>query len=396
MEVLSYDVLAMSFLRTSLFLFKTFTLLLFLLSFTLACSWSAPEVKTFKIGLVAPTSGEGFSEGYRMVYAARQAVREWNDTAAPGGYSAELVVYDEADEDVAEKLALDPQVVAVAGYLDASKAVRELETYSASGQPLVVVGMGRELPEAPGYENALWMSPQAKQTARAVAEFAKSGLRGARTHILAGPGPANRAYVQTLRAVMETAGVVVENTDYLTTPMINGHRLAGRLAAVDSNLVLLAAGFPASAEIAKAVKAGRNAQVMVTVPIGPEFGAIAGDKAAGVYHVALAAIEETERGETFAGEFLSQWKTRPTPLASQTYDAVGMLLKLVSAAEKTERRITRETVLRRLPLTDTYEGVTGVISFDESGRRSDPKLYFYRLTAAGFPGDLVASMPAGH
>src|SRR5687768_3788388 len=80
------------------------------------------ELKSFKIGLVAPTLGRESSEGYRMACAAKKAIGEWNRVISPGEYYAELVIYDEGkDADHAEKLLLEKQVIGVAGYSKGSK-----------------------------------------------------------------------------------------------------------------------------------------------------------------------------------------------------------------------------------------------------------------------------------
>ena len=76
------------------------------------CLPSAYSVPTVKLGLVAPLSGEGADEGYRWVYAAKQAIAVWN--AAGHGVLAELVADDDADGPaVAARLAADPAVAAV-------------------------------------------------------------------------------------------------------------------------------------------------------------------------------------------------------------------------------------------------------------------------------------------
>jgi ABC-type branched-subunit amino acid transport system substrate-binding protein len=83
--------------------------------------------------------------GYDSIYAARLALREANAAGGVGGYSVELVAYDDRGtipgaRVAARNLALDPDVIAVIGHFrdETTEAARTL--YSQSGLPLIVAG----------------------------------------------------------------------------------------------------------------------------------------------------------------------------------------------------------------------------------------------------------------
>ncbi len=107
---------------------------------------------TIKIGLTAPFEGRYRYVGYDVVYAVRLALREANAAGGVGGYSVELVAYDDGGNptqavEQARKLAVDPAVVAAIGHFrqettEAALSAYALSTYAPSayaeaGIPLV-------------------------------------------------------------------------------------------------------------------------------------------------------------------------------------------------------------------------------------------------------------------
>jgi len=81
---------------------------------------------SIKIGIVAPFEGRYRAVGEEIIYAARWAVREANESGGVGGHTVELMAFDDSGdpaqaEEQARKLAADPQVVGVIGnWLDST------------------------------------------------------------------------------------------------------------------------------------------------------------------------------------------------------------------------------------------------------------------------------------
>lgn len=110
-----------------------------------ACAVAQPARPVVKIGLVGPFEGQYRYVGYDAMYAARLALREANASGGAGGYSVELVAFDDRGtvpgvRTAARNLTLDPRVVAVIGHFrdETTEAARAL--YSEAGLPLVVAG----------------------------------------------------------------------------------------------------------------------------------------------------------------------------------------------------------------------------------------------------------------
>jgi ABC-type branched-subunit amino acid transport system substrate-binding protein len=99
-----------------------------------------------RIGLVAPFEGRYRYVGYDVIYAVRLAVREANAAGGVGGYSVELVAYDDgADPAMAveqvRKLVVDPEVVAAVGHFRPETTAAAVDAYAEAGIPLISPGL---------------------------------------------------------------------------------------------------------------------------------------------------------------------------------------------------------------------------------------------------------------
>ena len=115
----------------------------------ISCSSVDPVVK---VGLVAPFEGEHRAIGYDVIYSARLAVREINETGGIAGHRVALVALDDGGDvelagQTAVSMSIDPGVVAVIGnWLPENTAVAG-EIYAQHQLPFIPMG------EAPFGEN---------------------------------------------------------------------------------------------------------------------------------------------------------------------------------------------------------------------------------------------------
>ncbi len=121
-------------------------LLAFCILLLASCRFPGTVRPTVKIGLVAPFEGRYRYVGYDVIYAVRLAVREANAAGGVGGYSIELVAYDDVADpamalEQARKLAIDPQVVAATGHFRLETTAAAADAYAEVGIPLVSPGL---------------------------------------------------------------------------------------------------------------------------------------------------------------------------------------------------------------------------------------------------------------
>jgi ABC-type branched-subunit amino acid transport system substrate-binding protein len=123
-----------------------------------------------KIGLVAPFEGRYRDVGYEVIYAVRLAVREANAAGGAGGYSLALAAYDDGGDpaqarEQADKLATDPDVLAVIGHWRTETTAAAAPEYVAAGLPLLAPNPGSAAPDLPPEVYRLGLTAAAERAA---------------------------------------------------------------------------------------------------------------------------------------------------------------------------------------------------------------------------------------
>lgn len=129
--------------------------------------------RVIKIGLVAPFEGRYRYVGYDAIYAARLAVREINAAGGVGGWSLELVAYDDrADPElartIARNLVIDPDVVAAIGHYRQANTEVASTIYAEAGMPMLAIGAWL----TPTLASVWHVAPSPEQMAGAMVEAA--------------------------------------------------------------------------------------------------------------------------------------------------------------------------------------------------------------------------------
>lgn len=109
-----------------------------------------------KVALVAPFEGAHRQIAYEAIAAARMAVRELNTTGINGGCAVELLALDDGGDPLeavkqAEKVLLDPQVVAVIGHLLPVTTAAAAPIYARAGLQLLSTEQPNTTPPDAGF-----------------------------------------------------------------------------------------------------------------------------------------------------------------------------------------------------------------------------------------------------
>ena len=370
----------------------------------LSCQGSDSRLRIVKIGLVAPLSGEGFSEGYRWLYAAKEAIAAWNATAVAKPYRVELVTYDEAEGPlVARRLAVDTDVLAVLGYQNGGTMTESLEAYREGDLGLLTVGAANDEPQpaqTPPY--VFRLAPSQESLARATGLFVKQQLRKPSAALVAGPTLQALASSEVFRVGASAAGlpiiraeaVLPYSTDYLS--------VIKRLQEAAADVVLYSGSAADAQDFLRQLTASRAWTALPPVVLtpsaaGPEVlrGVQAG--LGEVYWASPAADPRTsEAGRAFWEAYQDHWKEPPSPGATVVYDGTSLLLQAIETVMNGPDAGRRQAVLGYLQGLSVYRGLAQQYQFDGRGQLLNPSAYFFRLDEGGYPGTFVAkvSVPA--
>jgi ABC-type branched-subunit amino acid transport system substrate-binding protein len=132
----------------------------FLLAYCMVVSACAASPPVVKIGLVGPFTGRHREIGYDVIYSARLAVREINESGGIGPYRVALVALDdfgdpELARESARTLSRDPAMVAIIGHWLPETTLASGLIYDSQKIAFVATG-----DEPYGYQDPDQLSPE--------------------------------------------------------------------------------------------------------------------------------------------------------------------------------------------------------------------------------------------
>jgi len=312
-----------------------------------SCGFPGAIRPMVKIGLVAPFEGRYRYVGYDVIYAARLAVREANVAGGVGGYSVELVAYDDGADPLealeqARKLVVDPEVVAAIGHFRGETTTAALDVYADAGISLVSPGL---------------IGLHADALAGELLQYVNDGgLDGAA--LVTEGGPLGVALGDNVRI-----GPVVSLADEGWLEQV----LASGAEAVICDAAPVAAG-----EALKALRAAGWEGVFLGGPelAAADFAAVAGEAAEGVLFVTPWPFPQDALD---SAEFVAAYRAMgphvppPGPLALPAYEATWQVV------EALERDIAANGAPTR----------AGMAAALEAAEWGDEMLYWYRVDEGG-------------
>jgi ABC-type branched-subunit amino acid transport system substrate-binding protein len=337
---------------------------------------------TVKIGLVAPFEGRYRYIGYDVIYAVRLALREVNAAGGVGGYSVELVAFDDGGDpamavEQARKLAADPKVVAAIGHFREGTTAAALSVYVEGSIPIVVPAVFDPALTADQGTNVFYLAPPANVVTDAWLRLATK-LGYDRAALVTGSGSLGVTLQQN----------VVGSSALRIEPVVSPESIGWLEEVRDSGVkVVFCDADPVTAgEVILALQAAGWEGAFVGGPelAAPDFAAVAGEAAEGTIFVAAWPLSaDVPDGEDFAAAYRGVSNgVPPGSLAPLAYEAAYALLEALEQDVAAHREPTRRGMAKAL-LTTGHEGVLGHVAFDANRSWSDAPLYWYRIDAIG-------------
>jgi branched-chain amino acid transport system substrate-binding protein len=338
------------------------------------CRFPGSVRPTVKIGLVAPFEGRYRYIGYDVIYAVRLALDEANASGGVGGYSVELVAYDDGADpaqaiEQARKLDVDPDVVAAIGHFREDTTQAASPIYLASGLPVVAPGaLDPALTEPSG--STYRLGPPAEQLAGALlACLSSAGSK--RPALVSTGGPLGQALLE----MTSTSGL---------EPVVSVSPVADdwleRTLASDVDAIVCDAAPVTSGEVARALRAAGWQGPILGGPelAAADFVAVAGDAAEGsTYTTPWPEPNQVPGGEAFAAAYREvSGGTAPGLLALGAYEATWVLIEALERHLAAHSSPSRAGMADALSNTDRV-GLLGRVMFDAGRSWPQAPLYIY-------------------
>lgn len=349
-----------------------------------------PLAGTVKVGLVAPFSGRDYQVGYNLLFAVKQAIKEFNLQGGSNGWRVELLAHDDRNEAAggiqqARKLTIDPDVVAVVGHPASASATSAAAEYRRAGVPFLTLASADSLT---GQQDVYRLGPSDTTLAGALLDFLPRRFQATKLAIAITDSVTGRAAEELTTLWWRAAGAVVfgdtlprEIPDYLPH--------AARIVAAAPDVVVYAGGVEAGGPLYAEIRRIAPGLPFVALPAAanPSFARMAGLSPTDFAYLTLPAADPVDLGAVgFVQAFRAAWGLDPLPQAGLAYEAANLALDAIAAVAASGKP-TRGTVARALAARRPVRGLSGEILFDERGQRLGARPVVYRLIGPRFPGE---------
>ena len=330
----------------------------------------AGERPSVKLGLVVPAAGDAGRVGQSMRQAAELALA---DRAGTLDRKVELVVREDPFDPrqaviVAEHLVQDG-IWGVVGHFYSSTSIPAAAVYAEAGIPQITPTATHPRLTAQGFPTVFRVSGRDDQQAQTAVEFALSRLRGRRIVVIHDRTEYGRNLSEGFLRALERRGRRVGAVEEIAQGDKEFRDLVGALASRAPDVLYFAGIFREAGYLLKQVRqAGLTAAfISGDAVLDPEFVKIAGESAAtGTYLTFWPDPRRLPSAQDVIRRFESQHGPIG-PYVLHTYDAVGILLQAIQAADP---RSNAPEELRKIGKTIhgmVYQGALGRLQWDRRG-----------------------------
>jgi len=368
-----------------------------------ACSGAGGGGKTITIGVIAPLTGDIPKVGESTKNAAEMAVEEINTAGGleVGGqtYQVEIIIEDneakaESSVAAATKLITQDNVIAIIGPQSSKQAVPTGQVANDRETPMISPWSTNPdtTKDRPWVFRAAFLDPFQGPV---VASFAKSEFNAQRAAVLydiASDYP--KGLAENFRDAWEAQGGEIVAFESFTTGDADFSAQLTKIADANPDIIFTPQYYnEVPLIVQQAHELGLNVPILGSDSWGtPDLIELCGADCEGLFFSTHYAPDiATDVAQKFISAYEKKYGEKPDDVAALTYDAFQMLFKAIKDAGKLDKAAIRDS----LAAIDRFEGVTGIMSFDEQGDPTKCAViiqikdgafkYYDQACPAGFP-----------
>jgi branched-chain amino acid transport system substrate-binding protein len=354
-----------------------------------ADTWSDAVFKpgdTVKVAYVGPMTGPYAAFGTDISRGAELAVAE-NPTVL--GFDFELLIEDtqgseEQGAAVANKLAADPQVVAVAGHTFSGSTLAAVPIYEEAGIPMMSPSTTLATFSQMGSEvyNRVAFSDANQSVLAAAYLYNVLGVR--RIVTVHDSGAYGQGLAEGVAAAFEDLGGEVLGIEATTAGEADYSAALANIAALGPELIYWG-GYDADAALMVSQMAAAGLDGVTFFGCDGTFGTnyidLAGDAAEGTYSTNVP-IPESDAFTQFQADYLAAYgeeQGKLSPYSAHGHDAMGILLlaiQEVAYMDGDNLVIPRGELADAVRATRDFPGLIGTLSCDDIGECGPPDIRF--------------------
>ena len=354
---------------------------------------AAKDLPPIKIGAAGPYTGDVSKIGLDGLNAIKMAVEEANAAGGIGGRMIEIVEADDAADPskaiiVAERLAMDRNVIGVVGPMNSATVQAALPTYQRAG--LAIISQSATYPKLTemGYNIMFRICPRDDAQGPAAARFIVEELKAEKIYIIDDKTTYGQGLADQVEPALKAAGTEVvrgqiDMADRDFSPILT------RVKAAEPDLVYLGLANPAQAAslIKQAAGLGLDVTFMGGDGLKEKDQLIdgAGGLAEGMYVTSIGKdIREVPEAQAFIEKFEARYGAMSV-FGGQSYEAANILIDAARRAAADPMAINRNNVREAISKTSGYEGILGFpIGFDSKGDVVGASIFVYQVQNGEF------------
>ncbi|NLS45324.1 MAG: branched-chain amino acid ABC transporter substrate-binding protein [Firmicutes bacterium] len=352
------------------------------------------DLPPVKIGAAGPFTGDFSKIGLDALNAIKMAVDEANAEGGVKGRKIEVAIGDDMGDSskgllVAEKFAMDKNVLGVIGPMNSATVSASLPTYERAG--LVIISQAATTPDLTerGYSVMHRICPRDDAQGPASARFIVEVIQAENVYVIDDKSTYGQGLADQVSSALSELGVKVSRGQ-ITSEDRDFSPILTRIKALDPDLIYLGFSNPAQASGLIKQSVGLNLSVKFMggdcMKEKDQLVAGSGGAAEGMYVTALGRdIMEVPAASKFIKQFEDRYGAMSV-FSGQSYEATKILIEALRvAAGNDPGGLTRAKVSDAVHNTFNYEGILGFpISFDEKGDVVGASIYVYKVDKEDF------------
>ncbi len=346
------------------------------------------ELVQVKIGFAGPLTGDDAVYGQGMRRAVELAFKEANNSEEVLAAGYEFVLRAEDDQadpkqavNVANLLAGDADVVGVIGHFDSESTMPASPVYEDAGMAMVTVSSDPQITSRD-------MRVVNRIVARDDAQGSYAGslvledLGFDRVAVIDDSTPYGQGLTEEFVLEFERLGGTVVAREQIQTLEVDFEPLITRLSIIEPQAIYYAGAHTEGGLISEQMgDAGLNVPLIGGDAVfSDEYIQVAGEgNAEGDVATTLGLpLEQQARGQDFLAAYEAEYGVSPEAYDSYAYDAAVIFVNAVLEAGP-DRAAVSDAVRN-----GSFDGVTGIIEFDENGDNKQQIISAYRVVGGAW------------
>jgi len=335
-------------------------------------------MRTVKIAFAAPLTGDQSVVAIPMLRVVEMAVEELK----PVKIQVNVVGFDDLAEPgeavkTAREIAADRDIVAVIGNKNSATLEVAGSVYEKNGLSFITASATNNGLSGKNWKGFFRLCANDKTQAQVAARFAYNDLKLRNLCMVHDETSYGMPLGHEFKRFIEKLGAEVNMVKLVTCGTTDVKKIVRDIKESGLEGVYFALTEIESSIMAREMLAQNAPQIILGTDGSPgsKFPELAGDAAEGAYMTYAAGFPgKTDKGREFLSKYEAKYGISPV-YALELYDAVGLLMTVLSENSGIKREQISEKIRTLIPL----EGVSGIIDFAGSGERKNQEISIWQV-----------------